>query len=139
MLSTRQRELVQATWTQVLPIQEAAAALFYDRLFKLDPTLRPLFPPELREQRKKLLQALHFTVSTLDSPERLLPVLEDLGRMHRRYGVRDADFDTVGEALLWALKQGLGTAFTPEVREAWATAYAVVSDVMRDALAEAIA
>jgi hemoglobin-like flavoprotein len=59
--------------------------------------------------------------------------------MHRRYGVRDADFDTVGEALLWALKQGLGTAFTPEVREAWATAYALVSDVMRDALADAIA
>ncbi len=139
MLSTRQRELVQATWTQILPVQEAAAALFYDKLFSLDPTLRPLFPPDLREQRKKLMQALHFTVATLDSPERLLPVLEDLGRMHRRYGVRDADFDTVGEALLWALKQGLGTAFTPEVREAWATAYAVVSDVMRDALADAIA
>ncbi len=116
MLSSRQRELVQATWLQVLPVQEAAAALFYDKLFKLDPTLRPLFPPDLREQRKKLMQALQFTVATLDSPERLIPTLEDLGRMHRRYGVRDADFDTVGEALLWALtglKQGLGTAFTP--------------------------
>lgn len=139
MLSTRQRELVQATWKEVLPIQDAAAAIFYDRLFKLDPTLRQLFPEDLREQRRKLMQSLHFTVSGLDSPERLLPALQDLGRMHRRYGVREEDFDTVGEALLWTLKQGLGTAFTPEVREAWATAYALVSDVMRDALAQSIA
>jgi hemoglobin-like flavoprotein len=31
------------------------------------------------------------------------------------------------------LAQGLGEAFTDEVREAWATAYGLLADTMRDA------
>lgn len=139
MITSRQRDLVRETWQQILPLQAAASAIFYDRLFGLDPTLRPLFPSDLRGQRVKLTTALDFIVANLGDPERLVPVLQDLGRSHRRLGLGERDFVLVGEALFWALKQGLGTAFTPEVREAWGTAYALVTDVMLDAMAEAIA
>jgi hemoglobin-like flavoprotein len=139
MITSRQRDLVRETWQQIVPLQAAASAIFYDRLFQLDPTLRPLFPADLKAQRLKLTGALEFTVAHLGDPERLIPVLQDLGRSHRRLGIGTREFDLVGEALFWALQQGLGTAFTPEVREAWATAYALVSDVMLDAMAEAIA
>ncbi|MFN8012724.1 MAG: globin family protein [Holophagaceae bacterium] len=139
MITTRQRDLVRGTWQQILPVQAAASAIFYDRLFRLDPTLRPLFPTDLKGQRVKLMGALDFIVGNLGDPERLVPVLEDLGRGHRRFGLAAKDFDLVGEALMWALKQGLGTAFTPEVREAWATAYALVADIMLAAMEEAIA
>jgi hemoglobin-like flavoprotein len=49
--------------------------------------------------------------------------------------VRDAHYATVGEALLWTLEQGLGAAFTAEVRQAWAQTYAVLSTTMRAAAA----
>ncbi len=139
MITSRQRDLIVETWQQVLPLQAAASAMFFEKLFRLDPGLRGFFPPDLKGQRTTLVQALSFIVLNLGDPERLFPVLQDLGRSHRRSGLGTREFDLVCEALMWALKQGLGTAFTPEVREAWATAYALVADVMLDAMAEAIA
>ena len=130
-MNTIQKELVQTSFAQVRPIAETAAALFYRRLFELDPTLRPLFKGDLEEQGRKLMDMLGVAVKGLDRPEALLPALANLGRRHAGYGVKERDYETVGEALLWTLEQGLGPSFTPEVREAWATVYRLVADTMR--------
>jgi hemoglobin-like flavoprotein len=53
-----------------------------------------------------------------------------------QYGVEDRHYATVGEALLWTLEQGLGKDFTAEVREAWASAYGLLSRTMMDAASE---
>jgi hemoglobin-like flavoprotein len=136
MLTDRQRALVRETWAAVVPIAPAAAALFYSRLFELDPTLRRLFGrTDIADQGKKLMQTLAVAVASLDRLDALLPVVEALGRRHVSYGVRDEHYATVGEALLWTLEQGLGTAFTAEVREAWATTYLTLAGVMQRAAA----
>jgi len=126
-----QKALVQTSFAQVRPIADAAAALFYTRLFELDPTLRPLFKGDLKEQGRKLMDMLTLAVKGLDRPEALLPALTALGRRHAGYGVNKHDYETVGEALLWTLEQGLGPSFTPDVREAWAALYRLVADTMR--------
>ena len=130
-MNTIQKKLVQTSFAQVRTIAETAAALFYRRLFELDPTLRPLFKGDLEEQGRKLMDMLGVAVKGLDRPEALLPALANLGRRHAGYGVKERDYETVGEALLWTLEQGLGPSFTPEVREAWATVYRLVADTMR--------
>jgi len=119
MPTPRQITVVQESFAAVAPIAADAADLFYQRLFTLDPSLRPLFPDDLEEQKRKLMQMLGLAVKGLNQPERLVPVLEDLGRRHGTYGVKDEHYDVVGEALLWTLAKGLGDAFTPEVEEAW--------------------
>jgi len=125
---------------QVEPVADAAATLFYDKLFELDPALRPLFPfTDLREQKKKLMQTLTVAVRGLYRLDELTPALEALGRRHVGYGVQDAHYDTVGRALLWTLEQGLGPAFTPEVRDAWVETYQLVASVMQRAGGEAAA
>ena len=63
--------------------------------------------------------------------------LRALGRRHVGYGVRDSHYATVGEALLWTLEQGLGDAFTPDVRAAWAETYGTRAGVMQRAAAGA--
>src|SRR5215510_6244662 len=130
-MNTIQKKLVQTSFAQVRTIAETAAALFYRRLFELDPTLRPLFKGDLKEQGRKLMDMLGLAVKGLDRPEALLPALATMGRRHAGYGVKERDYETVGEALLWTLEQGLGPSFTPEVREAWATVYRLVADTMR--------
>lgn len=45
----------------------------------------------------------------------------------------------VGEALLWTLGQGLGDAFTREVRDAWGLFYKFVGDCMKKGLNESYA
>lgn len=137
-MDAQTKQLVQDSWTQVEPIADVAATLFYDRLFTLDPALRPLFPAtDLGEQKKKLMQTLTIAVRSLDRLDQLVPALEALGRRHAGYGVEDAHYDTVGQALLWTLEQGLGAAFTPAVRNAWAETYALVASVMQRASREA--
>ena len=114
-----------------------AARLFYDRLFEIDATTRPLFEAtNLAEQRRKLIQALTVVVQGLDHLEALVPILADLGRRHAQYGVTDGHYDTVGAALLWTLEQGLGSEWSLEVKAAWSGAYALLADVMREAARE---
>ena len=128
-----QKALVQGSFAQVVPISEQAAELFYGRLFELDPALRALFKSDMREQGKKLMQTLGYCVSKLDQLEEILPAVQALGKKHVAYGVAEADYDTVGSALLWTLEKGLGAAFTPAVKEAWTTVYVTLSGAMKAA------
>ena len=137
-MSPEQKALVKETWRKVVPMADAAARLFYDRLFAIDATARPLFKgADLAEQRRKLIQALAMVVQGLDHLEALVPALTDLGRRHAHYGVTDSHYDTVGAALVWTLEQGLGSDWTPEVKAAWHGAYSVLAGVMRGAAREA--
>jgi hemoglobin-like flavoprotein len=133
-MSPEDKALVKTTWAMVVPIADVAATLFYERLFALDSSLRPMFDQtDMKEQRRKLLAALGTVVNGLDNLEPLIPVLENLGRSHSRYGVKDGHYETVGAALLWTLEQGLGEAWTPAVKAAWTRAYGTVANVMRSA------
>lgn len=136
-MTPQQIDLVQASWKQVAPVAESAAQMFYGRLFFLDPSLRPLFLGDMREQGQKVMAMISYTVNGLTRLPMLLPAIRALGQRHATYGVRPEHYYTVGAALLWTLEQGLGTAFTPEVREAWVTAYSVLAKTMRDAAEKA--
>lgn len=129
--------IVKYTWGQVLPIQEQAASLFYGRLFELDPSLRQLFKGDMTEQGRKLMAMINTAINNLDRLGSVVPAVEELGRRHVGYGVRDEHYDTVGAALLWTLEQGLGDVFTDEVKGAWAETYGVLATTMKQAGAEA--
>ena len=135
-MTERQIQIIRQSFALVAPISDTAAALFYERLFELDPELRPLFPASLVEQGGKLMQMLGAAVGMLNKPAALIPALQSLGRRHAGYGVRDELYATVGEALIWTLERGLGPAFTPEVRAAWVELYAVVASTMQNAANE---
>jgi len=133
-----QKSLIRTTWAQVLPIAESAAGLFYQRLFEIDPTTRALFrDTDMAQQRRKLLHVLGVAVSSLDNLGALMKTVEDLGRRHAGYGVKDAHYDSVGAALLWTLEEGLGSAWTPEAAAAWTEIYGLLSGIMRAAQKQA--
>jgi hemoglobin-like flavoprotein len=135
-MTPKQISLVQSTWAKVVPIKDQAAGLFYRILFEMDPALKPLFKGDMAEQGRKLTAMIGTAVSGLTDLPSIVPAVQDLGRRHVKYGVQDAHYDTVGAALLWTLEQGLGEAFTPEAKEAWATAYGVLASTMKDAAAK---
>ena len=137
-MDSKHKALVQSSFALVVPIAAQAADLFYDRLFEIDPQLRPLFKGDLSEQKKKLMQMLAAAVRGLDDLDALVPVVRDLGARHNGYGVRDEHYDTVAAALLWALEQGLGEAFTPETREAWVEVYGILAATMKSGARSAV-
>jgi len=130
-MTPHQIQLVQSTYSAVKPIAATAAELFYTRLFTLDPALRPLFKGEMHKQGQMLMSMIGSAVQGLSNLERLVPIVRQLGARHVGYGVRTEHYAVVGSALLWTLERGLGEAYTPEVNEAWASAYSLLADVMQ--------
>ena len=131
--------LVRGSWPAIAARADSLTAHFYDRLFEIDPTAAALFTGvDMSAQRVKLARSLAVVVHALDDPDRLLPAVAALGRRHATYGVEHHHFDSVGNALLAALQDTLGRdGFPAELRDAWATAYALVAAVMRRALVRA--
>jgi len=129
-----QIDLIRASWTKVEPIADTAAQLFYGRLFEVDPRTKVLFRrTDMEAQRRNLMQTLTVVVKSLDKLEAIVPAVQALGRRHAGYGVRAADYETVGAAPLWTLEQGLGEAFDEPTRDAWASAYGLLASVMIEA------
>lgn len=137
MLTLTQKRLVQESFAKISTIADDAAALFYRRLFELNPSLKRMFHGSIADQRKILMQMLSTVVRGLDYLEQLVPIVQELGRRHATYGVIDAHYATFGAALLWTLEKGLGSAFTPETREAWTAVYTLLATTMKDAAREA--
>ncbi|WP_419811510.1 globin family protein [Bacterioplanoides sp.] len=128
---------VQDTFAMVEPIADKAAELFYGRLFELDPALKPLFKGDMTEQGAKLMKMIGIAVRGLTDLDSIVPAVKNLGARHVGYGVKEAHYATVGSALLWTLEQGLGDAFTDEVKGAWTDVYTLLADVMIVAQKEA--
>ena len=135
-MTPRQIELVQRSFRSLLPITDGAAALFYTRLFELDPELRSLFHSDMKQQGQKLMVALGVIVRHLHNLGEILPGVRALAERHASYGVKSSHYATVGQALLDTLRAGLGDTFTGEVRDAWLGAYSVLSETMIAAVEE---
>jgi len=135
-MTPQQIKLVQTSFAQVAPIAATAADLFYGRLFEIAPDVRKMFPDDLSGQKKKLMAMLGTAVAGLNRLDTLLPAVRALGQRHVGYGVSAEQYVPVGAALLWTLEKGLGEAFTPDVRDAWATTYRVLAGTMIEAANE---
>lgn len=132
-MTPENQSLVRDSFARIAPIAPQAAALFYDRLFVLDPSLKALFKGDMTEQGHKLMAIIGTAVAKLGELDTIISAVQDLGRRHLTYGVQPRHYETVGAALLWALEQGLGDAFTQPVKTAWTEAYTILSSVMKEA------
>jgi len=138
-MTEKQIELVQTSWEKCIPIADTAASIFYAKLFELNPELKPLFKSDIKEQGKKLMTMITTAVRSLNNLEGIVGAVQDMGRRHAGYGVKDEHYDTVGTALIWTLGQGLGDDFTDETKEAWVEVYTLLATTMKDAANEAAA
>ena len=129
-LSAAERQMVQESFAKIEPDAEAVAQLFYQRLFELDPSVRALFREDIAVQGQKLMSTLKLAIAGLGDLPKLGPALKVLGQRHAEFGVTEAHYATVAEALLWTLEQGLGDAFTADLREAWTKVYTILAEVM---------
>ncbi len=135
-MTENQKTLIRSSFAQIAPNAQAVSALFYKRLFVLDPTLKPLFKGDMAEQGRKLMGMIGVAVANLDNLDAVAPSIQQLGARHAGYGVPNESYDTVGAALAWTLEQGLGSDYTPEMADAWSACYSTVAAVMQQGAAE---
>lgn len=132
-MTPEQIKRIKDSFATIVPISDRAAGLFYARLFEIAPQYRPLFKGEIGQQGRKFMATLTVAVSGLERFDELKPALGALARQHASYGVREEYYGPLGEALIWAMQQALGEAFTAETREAWQAAYKAIAETMKAA------
>jgi hemoglobin-like flavoprotein len=138
-MTTEEISRLKSSFQKITPIADQAAALFYARLFELDPALRELFHGDMGEQGRKLMQMVGFAVNGIDRLETLAPAVRQLGRRHASYHVKASFYETVGTALLWTLEKGLGPDSTQETRAVWAKTYWLLAETMKAGTRDATA
>lgn len=121
---------VRANLARLQPDLAALGTCFYDHLFALAPQARDLFPAQIPAQAGKLADMLACVVAALDQPDRLDDMLTRIGQRHVGYGASEADYDAVGAALLRALRDCLGPAWTPQLADAWGEVYGAMAEAM---------
>ncbi|SCG59487.1 globin domain-containing protein [Micromonospora coxensis] len=122
--------LLKESWTLVEEERERLSGHFYARLFLLDPELRKLFPVEMTGQGDRILDAIVTATQVVDDPESFEEYLRSLGRDHRKYHVDAAHYETMGVALLDALRSTAGDGWNLEYDQAWRDAYAAITEKM---------
>lgn len=80
-------QMVQASWDLLAPQGTEVAALFYTRLFLLDPALEHLFRRDMQLQGEKLTAMLGLLVVELEKLPQLTETLHQLGQLYEGYGV----------------------------------------------------
>lgn len=129
-ISKEDIDLVQHSFMRIEPLSMVVGRTFYERLFETNPEIKPLFKGDLESQGEQLMDMIGIAVAGLDDLEKLIPILQELGARHRKYGVEISHYGAVAEALIWTLEQGLADAFTPDIRAAWVNVYGVLAETM---------
>ncbi|MGB3372374.1 MAG: globin domain-containing protein, partial [Rhodococcus sp. (in: high G+C Gram-positive bacteria)] len=136
-MDARAISLVRTTFKAVAAVEggpEKLTRSFYAILFARNPAVRDFFPASMETQRDKLVTAIAYAIDQLEDLDRLLPFLAQLGRDHRKYGVVDAHYSAVGDALITALEQFAGNEiWTEEVDAAWRDVISVMAGTMIEA------
>jgi hemoglobin-like flavoprotein len=69
---------------------------FHSHLLLRNAELRSMFAIQMSAQRDKPLAALGAVVSNIDELDNVIPLLEQLGRDHRRFAVVTEHYTAVG-------------------------------------------
>lgn len=133
-LSSDQVALIKQSWRTLRNVSPAVVGdLFYSKLFVDHPSLRKLFPGDMKEQYTKLTDMLNAMVMQLDNIKLFTAEIAAMARRHTGYGVKPAHYKSVGEALLWTLQKGSGDAWNAELQKAWSSCYWNLAHFMMNA------
>ncbi len=128
-LNATDASLVLQSYQQIPDVDKFIAKL-YARLFELSPEVRNLFSTNMEIQQEKLQATLTTLVLASSNFESVVERLQALGRTHQEYGIVPEQYELLGEAIIWTLKNQLGDAFEERHEVAWTRFYRIVSDSM---------
>lgn len=129
-LTQEKIDRVRKSFRAVRAESDRAGAVFYDRLFEIDPEVERLFEGDIEGQARKLMSTFAIAVAQLQDWSVLRPVIEDLAVRHLEYGVGPGHYASVGTALDRMLAEILGEAYDADTADAWRAAFEGLSAQM---------
>jgi NAD(P)H-flavin reductase/hemoglobin-like flavoprotein len=127
---------MRANFAKATATGDEAPLYFYSHLFLTHPETREMFPVSMAHQRDRFFTALGEVVTRVDDLDALVPILQQLGRDHRKFGTLAVHYPAAGASLLATLEH-FDDEWTPELAKSWSEAYELVAQVMIAAAEEA--
>jgi hemoglobin-like flavoprotein len=129
---------VRRMWMIIEKNASRVSRIFYIKFFDMDAEIKMLFESvDMDLQGEMLMIMVGKSIEVIDYPNKFMGMLAASGRRHLKYGVKDSHYQTVGEALLYSIKEGLDSEYTTEVETAWRWVYGLISEVMKKGAADA--
>ena len=130
-MTAEQIALVKKSWKVFRDIDPVLIGdVFYSKLFLEVPHVKHLFKTSRDVQSRKLIDMLSVIVGRLDRLDEITEDIQQLAIRHVRYGAKAEHYKAIGRTLIWTLKQGLGSDWTPDLENAWISCYQRLSDTM---------
>ena len=126
---------LESSFEAIKPKSELLVETFYTKLFNDHPEVRPMFPEQMKEQRKKLHQALAFVIANLRNPDKMKEQLLKLGAGHVAFGTKAEHYPMIRDDMLYSMAVVAGDLWTDELQEDWTGALNTVAKVMLEGAA----
>lgn len=105
--------------------------IFYDRLFDIHPSAKPLFVNGTVSQGRVLIKMISMSISHLHHPEKFHKLIMSMAKHHCEYGVKCYEYGIMGEVLFYSLCFTLGNEiYNTEVDMAWKRLYSVMLSII---------
>ncbi|GEN53141.1 flavohemoprotein [Halobacillus faecis] len=135
ILDQQTKKTIKATVPVLAEHGEAITTHFYKRMFEDHPQLKHIFNQTHQragDQPKALANAVYAAAQYIDQLGVILPRVKQIAEKHRSLNVKPEHYPIVGEYLLKAIKEVLGSAATDDIIQAWGKAYGVIADAFID-------
>src|ERR1035441_3198420 len=127
------RNPAQVSFWPLEPAADAAMTYFYGQLFAMDTEIGAMFPAAMDVQRKRLFHALTRIIAGQDDREGLTRYREELGRAHRKFGVRERHYEIFRRAMLATMHRFAAHCWNEAARSGWETAFEHAAAIMIEA------
>lgn len=134
-MTADQIALIKATVPILVQHGNTITTVFYRNMLQAHPELNKVFntPNQINgHQPRALAGALYAYASHIDDLGALSSAVELICNKHASLYIKPDDYKIVGKYLLEAMGEVLGAALTPEIHDAWATAYWQLANIMID-------
>lgn len=125
--------IVKATAPVLQEHGETLTRHFYQRMFRENPEVSPLFNPAHQaggSQQRALAGAICAFAANVDQLEVLGAAVETIAQKHAALRILPEHYPIVGENLLASIREVLGEAATDEIIDAWAEAYGFLAAIL---------
>jgi hemoglobin-like flavoprotein len=129
-LTKEEIRLIQMSWNLLTLKSKTTGEKFYANLFKKHTDMAELFKGDIKDQSGALMRMVKTVVEGLNNPQIIIPALQELGRRHREYGVKDEYYKEFGNLLVETIGSELGSDFDVKTKAAWEKLYDTLGRVM---------
>ncbi len=129
-MNADQIERIQSSFNALAPQADELVNRFYTKLFSDHPEVRPMFPDDMAEQKKKLAGSIGLVVKNVARFEQIAPALREMGARHVEYGTQPEHYPVVRDTLLSVMSEMAGSLWNDDLQADWTAALNAVAATM---------